>query len=578
MRVGIVNQILLADAEAFDEVAEAEAVGPRVDTAAVIAASLTLAACGGGGGSTGGLASEPPPVATIPTPTPTTAVTTVQASRFLAQSTMGTTKSEVTSVAASGTDAWLTAQFAMARPTSHWDWLTANGYAAATFINSEAGFDPTMWRQLIASPDQLRQRVGMALLDILVVGISGINLSWKQFAMAAYVDVLLDNAFGTYRQILDALVTNPAMGSFLTFLNNRKANAATGAMPDENFAREVMQLFTLGLYQMEMDGSLKMANGQPIETYTLTDVSQLARVFTGLTLASTDNTTPARMKVPMTMTAANHETGASTFLGINVPAGTEGMAAIKIALDGIYAHPNLPPFVSKQLIQRLVTSNPSAAYVGRVSAAFVNNGAGVRGDMKAVIRAILTDTEARSDGALTATTSGKLREPVMRLTGWARAFKVNSPSSAWAIGDTSSQSTRLGQSMGRSPTVFNFFRPGYTPPSTAFSTLALVAPEFQVTNEQSTVGYVNYMQGLVQNGTGDVKPDYTDMVALAGNSVQLVDEVNLILAGGMLSTGTIGAIRAAVDSVSVNATNGSLNRVYIAILLTLASPDYLTVR
>ncbi len=213
-----------------------------------------------------------------------------------------------------------------------------------------------------------------------------------------------------------------------------------------------------------------------------------------------------------------------------------------------------------------------------MSAAFADNGKGVRGDMQAVIRAILLDTEARSDAALTSASAGKIREPVMRLTGWARAYNVTSPSAAWAIGDTSSTTTRLGQSMGRSQTVFNWFRPGYTPPDTSLSSAGLVAPEFQITNEQTVVAYVNYMQTLVQSGTGDVKADYTDILTSAADSATLVDQVNLVLAAGQLSAATVASIKAAVDSISATATTGPANRVYTAILLTLASPDYLTVK
>jgi uncharacterized protein (DUF1800 family) len=416
----------------------------------------------------------------------------------------------------------------------------------------------------------------MALLDMLVVGIGGVNLSWAQFAMAAYVDVLLDNAFGSFRTLIGAITTNAAMASFLTFLNNRKANANTGAQPDENYARELMQLFTLGLYQLNMDGSVKTSGGVPLETYGQADVTGLARVFTGLQLASNDNTTPDRMRQPLVMNAGLNETGTSTFLGTTVSGG--GMAAINAALDAIVAHPNVPPFVSKQLIQRLVTSNPSPAYIQRVATVFADNGSGVRGDMKAVIRAILLDSEARGDAALSSASAGKLREPVMRLTGWARAYGVTSPSNAWAIGDTSSPSSRLGQSMGRSPSVFNFFRPGYAPPDTAIAGAGLVAPEFQITNEQSVVAYVNYMSTLVANGTGDMKPDYTALAAKASDSAALVDEVNLVLAAGQLGSDAITAIRAAVDSVASTATNAATLRTQIAILLTLASPEYLTVK
>lgn len=547
---------------------------PEVDRSAVLktigalAPAMALAACGGDGGSSS--------TASIPVVV-TQAITPVQASRFLGQATMGGTRAMVTSVVSTGYDAWLTAQFATARTTTHWDWLVANGYNAAANINSETGFDATMWRGMIADPDQLRQRVGMALLDMLVVGIDGVNTNWKAFAAAAYVDVLLDNAFTNYRQIMGAITTNAAMGSFLTFLNNRKANATTGSQPDENYARELMQLFTLGLYQLNMDGSVKTgSSGAPIETYTQADVSGLARVFTGLSLSSTGTTTPDTYRAPLVVNASINETGAASFLGTSVSGG--GMAAVNTALDTIFAHPNIPPFVSKQLIQRLVTSNPSAAYIGRVAAAFADNGKSVRGDMQAVLRAILLDSAARDDATLAATSAGKLREPVLRLTGWARAFAVTSPSAAWAIGDTSSTTTRLGQSMGRSQTVFNWFRPGYSPPDTAISIAGLVAPEFQITNEQTVVAYVNFLQTLVANGIGDVKADYTDILTKASDSAALVDEVNTVLAAGQLSAATVAAIKSAVDSVATTATNGPTLRVQIAILLTLASPDYLTVK
>ncbi|AXJ95004.1 MULTISPECIES: DUF1800 family protein [unclassified Sphingomonas] len=561
--------VLVEDANAAG-VAGSAALSAK--TAAATSAALLLAACGGGSGG-----SSPTPTASTPVVVAPAAITTAQASRFLAQSTMGATRAMIDTVVSRRFDGWIDDQFALPRATSHWDWLNANGYNVAANINSETGFDATMWRQLIAEPDQLRQRVGMALLDMLVVGIGGVNLNWKQFATAAYVDVLLDNAFGNYRTLMDAITANAAMGSFLTFLGNRKANTTTGAQPDENYARELMQLFTLGLYQLNMDGSVKTgASGAPLETYTQADVTGLARVFTGLSLSSSDSTTPNRYRVPLVMNAAINETGTATFLGTTTSGG--GMAAIKVALDTIFAHPNMPPFVSKQLIQRLVTSNPSPAYVGRVAATFADNGSGVRGDMKAVLKAILLDTEARSDTALTSTTAGKLREPVMRLTAWARAFGVTSPSNAWAIGDTSNMSSRLAQSMGRSQTVFNFFRPGYAPPATGIASAGLVAPEFQITNEQSVVAYVNYMQGLVQNGTGDVKADYTAILTKASDSAALVDEVNLVLAAGQLSATTVTAIRAAVDSVATTAANAAQNRVNIAILLTLASPEFITVR
>jgi uncharacterized protein (DUF1800 family) len=238
----------------------------------------------------------------------------------------------------------------------------------------------------------------------------------------------------------------------------------------------------------------------------------------------------------------------------------------------------VPPFISKQLIQRLVTSNPSPAFVTRIVTVFENNGSGVRGDLRAVVRAILLDPEARDAVSAQSASFGKLREPVARLTGWARAFGVNSVSNAWAFGDTSSTANRLGQSPGRSPSVFNFFRPGYTPAGSQLSQQNLVAPEFQVTNEPSVVAYINYMITLIQNGAGDARADYTDMLTRAGDAQALVDEVNLIVAANQVSAATLANIRAAVESIAMTATNGPIQRVYTAILLIMASPEYLAMK
>ena len=560
----------LAQPGVSQSVAEyAAAQGPPVEAlAGITVAALALGSCGSS--SSGGSTSVVPPVIT-----PAFRTTALSASRFLAQTSMGATADTIARVRTLGFDDWITEQFNLPRSQTLWDWLVANGYNVAGNVNNEAGFDPAMWSQLITGPDQLRQRVGLALLDFLVVGISGAALGgFRQFAMAAYIDVLMDNAFGNYRVLLDQISTNAAMGSFLTYIGNRKANTATGALPDENYARELMQLFTIGLTELNADGSQKLNAGAPIETYSPDDVSGMARVWTGWNLDSSDNTTPDRYRRPMINTASQHETGAKTFLGKTISANTNGVDSKNQALDTLFAHANIAPFVSRRLIQRLVTSNPSAAYVGRVAAAFVNNGSGVRGDMKAIIRAILTDSEARNDAASASSSFGKVRDPVLRLTGWARAFGANSPGNGWAFGDTSAV-TRLAQSPGRSPSVFGFFRPGYTPPNSAIANANLVAPELQLANETSVIGYVNYMQTVISTGIGDVRANYTDLIAKAPVSATLIEEINLTLAAGQLSAATSAQIKAVVDGISANTPAGLNNRVYMALLLTLASPEYL---
>lgn len=538
-------------------------------SALAAAGSLALAACGDGGSS-----APPPP----PPPVVTVKVTAVQASRFLSQGAIGHSKADLLNLADSGYEAWLTAQFAVARPQKFWDFLIANGYDAAANINGTAGFDAMVWAQLMGSGDVLRQRIGLALLDQLVVNVDGFGSSWRAFALAAYLDVLWDNAFGNFRDLLEGISTNAAMGLYLTFLGNTKANPATGSIPDENYARELMQLFTIGLTMLNMDGTQVLSGGNPVPSYTQADVSQAARVWTGYTHANADNTTPGRFRLPMAITASRSETGGASFLGITIPAGSDGATARRLALDGLFNHQNVPPFISKQLIQHLVTSNPSPAYVGRVAAVFANNGSGVRGDLKAVVRAILLDSEARDDTQASSTTFGKLREPVVRLVQWAKAFQVSSASQLWAFGNTSSSATRLGESPGRAPSVFNWFRPGYVPPGSAFAASGTVAPEFQITNEPTIIAYVNYLQTVIVNGAGDAKGDYSALTTIAADSQALLNELNLVLAANQISAATIAQMKTALDTIAATTTAGTLNRIYAAIILVMASPEYLVLR
>ncbi len=536
------------------------------------ASALALAACGDGGSGGGGTPTPSP----APTPTPTVAaLTQTQASRFLSQAAIGYGKADVTSLASSSFSAWITSQMALPRPQKFWDFLIAGSYDAAANVNTNNGFDPMMWSQLIGSNDLLRQRVGLSLLNMWVTSIDGFGAPWEPFIMAAYLDVLWDNAFGNYRDIMEGVSTSVAMSYFLTFLGNTRANTTTGSIPDENYARELMQLFTIGLNQLNMDGTL--AGGTATPTYTQDDVAQHARVWTGYTFANNDNTTPARMRLPLVINN-NHETGAINFLGISIPAGHDGATARRMALDGLFANANLPPFVSKQLIQHMVTSNPSPAYVSRVANVFANNGSGVRGDMKAVVRAILTDSEARDDSQVSSATFGKLREPVVRLVQWAKAFNVTSPTNTWPFGNTGSSANRLAQSPGRAPSVFNWFRPGYIPPGTAIATKNLVAPEFQLANEPSVIAYVNYMQTLIASGAGEARPNYDALTPLATDSAALLAELNLVLAANQIGATTIGQMKTALDTISTATNAGITSRIQAAVLLVMASPEYLVQR
>ena len=527
-----------------------------------------LSACGGGGSSESG---------TVPPIVPTVPPSAVEASRFLAQASMGATREQIVRVQTVGYSAWIDEQMALAASGTRWDWLVAGGYGVIDNKNSEAGADACQWVKLISAPDTLRQRVTLALSEIVVTSIAGFSGGWNAFTGAAYLDMLEANAFGNYRTLLQQVSTSAAMGEYLTFRNNAKFNVKTGSLPDENYAREIMQLFTIGLLQLNADGTVKLTGGVAQETYTLDDITGLARVFTGWNydMAGGTSDTPDFKRRPMIQTASRHETGEKKFLGTTIPAGTDGVASLNLALDAIFAHPNVGPFISRQLIQRLVCSNPSPAYVGRVTAAFNNDGSGVKGNLKAVVKAILLDSEARGAAGLTAEGFGKLREPILRFTNWARAFKATSAGSLWNIGNTSDPATRLGQSPLRSGSVFNFFRPGYVPPNTAIGSNGMVAPEFQITNESTVVGYVNYMQNAISRGVGDVKADYSALLPLADTAQVLLDELNLVLAAGQLSAATMTLIVTAIDSMAKGTDPARLNRIYAALVMVMAAPEFI---
>ena len=545
---------------------------PAMGTAAV---ALALSACGGGSGGTAPAPIIPP---VVPIPPAAAPPTRVQAARFLAQASLSATPAQAAEVQTQGYSAWLDAQMAMARSSSNVAWLRSKGLAIPDNRNSQIGSEPMLWRKLLSSPDPLRQRVTLALSEIVVISISGIaNTGFKQFAAAAFMDILEANAFGSYRTLLEQVSTSVAMGGYLTYKGSQKANPTIGSLPDENYARELMQLFTVGLIQLNPDGTAKLdAKGQALETYVQDDVSQLARVFTGwdidTSVGSADD--PIRVTSPMVNIASRHELGEKRFLGAVIPAGTDGPSSLRKALDTLMAHPNMGPFIGRQLIQRLVTSQPSPGYVARVAAVFNNNGAGVKGDLRAVVRAILLDTEARSDATLTDASFGKLREPVLRFVQWARTFGIADVADDWRIADLSDPATRLGQSPLRSPSVFNFFRPGYVPPNSGIGDRTV--PEFQITTESSVAGYVNFIQGCISNGISGLKPDYTATKLLVSDTGALLAELNVLLAAGQISAGTLSALKTALDSISTAIATGATNRLYAAITLVMASPEYIT--
>ncbi|MFM9999185.1 MAG: DUF1800 family protein [Burkholderiaceae bacterium] len=530
----------------------------RVGPAPAVLAAAALQACGGGASSV---------------PGPVSGLTDAQVARFLAQAGFAATAADIAAVHASGYGGWLDQQFAAPLSQPHFDWMVDNGYAEFAHRFDFAGVDPSQWRKLIGSPDGLRQRVAFAWSEIFVVSMGGLPVTWRGMAAAAYLDVLEQRAFGSYRDLLEAATLSCAMGVYLNMRGNQKGDAATGRVPDENYAREVMQLFSIGVNELQIDGSLKRVGGKPVETYSQADITELAKVLTGWEFDGVSATDPGFMRRPMVHIASRFAPGAKKVLAVDIAASLTGPAALKVALDTLANHANVGPFIGRQLIQRLVCSSPSPAYVQRVASVFNNNGDGQRGDLKAVVRAVLLDTEARATAFAPA--GGRLREPVQRFVQWARSFGLQSAGGLWNVGDLSNPATRLGQSPLRSPTVFNFFRPGYVPPNSDLGANGVTAPEFQLCNESTVAGYLNYMQTVIASGVGDLKPDYSADLALAGDAVALVDRYALLLSGDGLSAATKTSIATAVGSIKIVTDANRLSRIQAAILLVMASPEYL---
>jgi uncharacterized protein (DUF1800 family) len=460
----------------------------------------------------------------------------------------------------------------------------------------------TFWKQATTGSDQLRQRVAFALSQIFVVSLQDSTVAQYRRGVASYLDMLGREAFGTYRSLIESVARHPMMGIYLSHMANQKEDPTRNRVPDQNFAREIMQLMSIGLYELQPDGTHRLVAGQPVETYNNDDIVGLSRVFTGFSWAGPDKVNdrffgrsgfrdPNRDISPMQSYPQYHSVSEKRFLGTVIPAGsTNADADLTVALNRLAAHPNVGPFLGRQLIQRLVTSNPSPAYIGRVTAAFGAGrytsgtwtiGSGVRGDLRATIAAVLLDRDARAMPSLNNPNFGRVREPVLRLANWMRAFTATSVSGNYLLGTTDDPATSLGQTPMRSPSVFNFYRPGYVPPNTGIASAGLVAPEMQIITETSVIGYSNYMRNAMSNGVGtnrDIQPDYTTALSLASKADSLVNHLDLLLTFGTMSSATRTLIRDAVNTVSLPATNQTTarrNRVMLATLCVMSSPDYL---
>jgi uncharacterized protein (DUF1800 family) len=569
----------------------------------VSAGALLLPACGASHSSPAADGSTGVPGDAGHFSLPAGPVGTIGAARLLTQGTFGPTLDTITSVSAETYRQWFSEQVGYA-PTLLTPLLASNPVPANLY--------QPWWTTVVNAPDQLRQRVSFALSQIFVVSEQNGALIYQNPAVTAYSDLLTTNAFINFRDLLNTVTLSPVMGVYLTYFKNQKPDPALGIHADENYAREVMQLFTVGLVMLNNDGTPQLdGSGNPIPTYGLPEIENLARVFTGW---GSDPVPPDTVSTPqawqydydlidpMACYPQYHDTGAKTIIGgVAVPAGGTCESDLKIALDTLFNHPNVGPFIGQQLIQRLVTSNPSPAYVSRVAAAFNDDGSGVRGDMLAVVEAVLTDPEA-----ITAGTAAKLREPLLRFTNLYRAFAA-SDSGDSNIGEyqvVQSGYVSYDEAPYDSPTVFNFFRPNYIEPG-PIATANLVAPEFQITNELTEVTLSNlleffnyqYVDSAGDQFSGpdnspntiaatDVLLKTAEWEPLASDLGTLVDKVGLVFMEGAMPSAMqttildylkapgVGAGGNPVTSSSNSAAAAAALSVIDATYLVISSPQY----
>ena len=548
--------------------------------AGALGALLTLAACSGGGGNT--------MVSPTPAPTP---VAAADAARLLEQASFGVTASDVAHVQSVGIDAYISEQLALA-PTQYSGFSYTPPTAPPGCMNDGSNppdasslcardqYSPfqvqrAFFTHALNNPDQLRQRVAFALSQIMVV--SSVEI-YQAYGLADYQNMLLRDALGNYRTLLQDVTLSPTMGRYLDMANSDESNPQNGTVPNQNYAREVLQLFSIGLVALNPDGTQQLdASGAPIATFDGATIEGFASVFTGWTYpplpgANSHWTNPINFDGTMVAFAAHHQPGTKALLnGYTVAANQTPAEDLANALDDIFNHPNVGPFIGRQLIQHLVTSNPSPAYVARVAAVFANNGQGVRGDLGAVVRAILTDAEVR--GAAPATNIfGHLREPALFITSTLRSLGGQSdgvlPRSA---------SAAMGQPIFSPETVFSFY-----PPSFEIAGTQTLAPEFGIDNASTVLARANFLNTVIMQGGAAPDPTVTGSTgtaisltpfAAAADNTALIAQLNQTLMHGSLPSDASNIIVTAADSVAASSTD-PLAAARAACYLILSSAQY----
>ena len=568
---------------------------PRCGFAATCAMMLALTACGGGGSTSVGSATTTGTTTTSTTTTTTTTtastVDPMDAARLLEQATFGVTASDVAHVQSIGIDAYISEQIAY--PPTQYTGYSYTPHTAPTSCSGDGSNPPDaaslcareqytpfqvqldFFTHALNNPDQLRQRVAFALSQIMVV--SSVQI-YEAYGLANFENILLNDAFGNYRTLLQDVTLSPTMGAYLDMADSDQTNPQNGTVPNQNYARELMQLFSIGLVELNPDGTQQLdATGAPIPTFDGTTVDGLAAVFTGWTYppvsgASSQWTNPINYSGTMVSFPDHHQSGTKTLLnGYTVPAGQTPEQDLGNALDDIFNHPNVGPFISQQLIQHLVTSNPSTAYVSRMAAVFANNGVGVRGDLSAVVRAILEDPEAR--GPTPATNEfGHLREPALFITSTLRS--LGGQSDGVLLRNASSA---MGQPIYSPETVFSFYPPSYQIPGTQ-----TLGPEFGIQNSATALARSNFINTVIMQGGAAADPTVTgstgtsiNLTALssAPNNGVLIGQLNQTLMHGSLPSDASNIILIAADTAAGTSSN-PLAAARTACYLILTSAQY----
>ncbi|MGB7305037.1 MAG: DUF1800 domain-containing protein [Burkholderiaceae bacterium] len=506
--------------------------------------------------------------------------------RFLAQASFGPVGyDEVSAVQRIGFDAWINHQMELAAP-SHLQYVIEQSPRDSNGRPQHRMSYEAVWQQWLFSEAQLRARVAFALSQIFVVSNSAGDL--HPTGLSSYMDMLNRNAFGNYRSLLEEVSLHPAMGYFLNMIESEKEDPFKGTHPNENYAREVLQLFSIGLHHLNADGTPAVdAVGDLIPAYDQDVVQGFARAFSGWSFGNRDTADTRAFgrgeedwTVPMKPWASHHSTSEKHLLnGLVLPAGQTPQEDLRLALDSIFYHPNVGPFISRRLIQRLVTSNPSPAYILRITTIFNDNGAGVRGDLAAIVKAILLDEEARTPMTSQAASAGKQREPVIRFANILRAMNARSQSGHSDIQYLNSADNGLGQSPLLAPSVFNFYSPDYRSPG-PIAAAGLTAPEFQITTETAVVGTLNFFARLIESGgygkdQNRLNLDFDSLTVPAGDANWLIDHMVLMFMNGQVSPETRVAMLRAINSIDPSNTE---ERIKTALILTAIAPEFVVQR